>query len=346
MPRKPEYLSPTSRKLFKEDPVEYYRRYLSETRPPKFQQTQPMAAGSAFDAMVKSYLHDTLFGKGHKDSAKYDKRAIFEAEVESQNRDWAWPVGEHIFQSYLDSGALADLMIELQGAADEPRFEFDLKGEVRGSREPVSGNVNGVVLMGKPDLRFINGEGAHVIYDWKVNGYCSNSNTSPKQGYTMLRDRSSGFWQRMGAHKNSFPQLYKGMWINAGCYLESVEPDWACQLATYGWLLGEPVGSEIITGIDQIACNGAKQDLMGRPELRVSSIRMRVSEQFQYQMFESYVQLWSILQDIGTERFYFFRDLSFEESKMKCESLEREVQALQDPETPSDVRWAIESARG
>lgn len=345
MPRKPEYISPSAYKLYLEDQPEYFRRYLAEKRPPKFPQTEPMAAGSAFDAYVKAHLHGTLFGKGHKDSSKYELDAIFCAEVEAHNRDWAKPVGQYIFEAYQESGALADLMLELQQSIDEPRFEFDLKGEVRGSREPAEGMIQGVTLMGKPDLRFINAEGAHVIYDWKVNGYCGRYNTSPKPGYVQLRDGSKGFWERLGQHKNAFVQQYRGMMINTGDYLERIDSDWARQLATYGWLLGEQVGAEIITGIDQIACNGANPDLEGRPRLRIASHRMRVSQDFQYQALAGYQYLWSIIQDIGTDKFYFFRDLSFEESKLKCDSIEREVDALTDPETPSDVKWAHEIAR-
>lgn len=346
MPRKPEYLSPSAYKCYVEDPVEYFRRYLATTRPPKFPQTQPMAAGSAFDSFVKSYLHGALFGKGHKDTARYELDAIFCAEVESHNRTWAKPVGKYLFAAYQESGALADLMLELQASIDEPRFEFDLKGEVRGTREPVEGVVQGVILMGKPDLRFINSEGAHVIYDWKVNGYCSYSNTSPKPGYVQLRDGTKGFWERLGQHKNAFVQNYRGMMVNTGDYLERIEEDWARQLATYGWLLGEQVGAEIITGIDQIACNGDRPDLEGRPRLRIASHRMRVSQDFQYRALDGYQYLWGILSDIGTDKFYFFRDMSFEESKLKCDSIERETETLADPETPSDIRWAHQIARG
>lgn len=339
--RKPEYLSPSALKTFEDKPDEYFIRYLADTRTPRMPQTQPMAAGSACDAMIKSHLHGVLFGKNHKDAAKYEKKALFEAEVESQNRDWAWPVGEFLFECYQESGALADLMIELQDSIDEPRFEFDLKGEIKGTRECAYKNISGVVLMGKPDLRFINSKGAHVILDWKVNGYCGNSNTSPKPGYVMLRDKSEGFWMRKGMHKNAFVQPVHGMAINTACNLETIDPDWALQLSTYGWLLGEAVGAEIITGIEQFSCNGAKKDLMGRPAIRIASHRLRVSEEFQHAAFDKYAYLWSILQDINTDRFYFFRDLSFEESKLKCETLQAQCLAIMDPETPSDVRWAL-----
>jgi hypothetical protein len=346
MPRKPTYLSPSALDCFETDAVEYYRRYLAENRPPKFPQTMPMAAGSAFDAYVKSHLHDVIFGKGHKDSARYELRALFEAQVESHLRNWAWPVGHYIFEEYKASGALADLMIELQGAIDDPKFEFDLTGEVKGSREPVEGVIQGVTIMGKPDLHFINGEGAHVVYDWKVNGFCGKANTSPKPGYVMLRDSKYGNWQRLGAHKNAFLQRYRGIEINTAMYLEQVDPKWATQLAAYGWLLGEPVGSEVINGIDQIACRGDMQNEAGFPKLRIASHRLRVSENFQYRALDRFQYLWSLLSDIGTDKFYFFRDVSFEESKIKCESIEAETVALTDPDVPSEIKWGYEIARG
>jgi hypothetical protein len=305
-----------------------------------------MSVGSAFDAFIKSHLHDTLFGKKHKDSAKYERVALFEAQVEPHNRKWAWPAGKYVYDEYLKSGALADLMIELQGAVDDPKFEFDLTGEVKGSREPVEGMIQGVTIMGKPDLHFINGEGAHVVYDWKVNGFCGYYNTSPKPGYVMLRDSKYGDWQRLGPHKDAFIQRFRGIDINTALYLEQVDKDWATQLAAYGWLLGEPVGAEIINGIDQIACRGDDRNEAGFPKLRVASHRLRVSENFQYQALNRFQYLWSLLQDIGTDRFYFFRDVSFEESKIKCESIERETVALTDPEVPSDIKWGYEIARG
>jgi hypothetical protein len=186
--RRPEYLSPTSLALFRKDTTEFYLNYLSDNRPPRIPQNQPMSIGSAFDAYVKSYLHTALFGVGN--DPRYGFESLFEAQVEPHNRDWARDHGQYVFNQYKSAGALADLMTELRGAQGEPRFEFEAKGAVNGYREPAVKRLGEVVLMGKPDCHFINNQGAHVILDWKVNGYCSPSAHSPKPGY--IRMRSAG----------------------------------------------------------------------------------------------------------------------------------------------------------
>lgn len=69
-----------------------------------------------------------------------------------------------MFECYLKSGALSNMMIELNRAAGEPRFEFSIQGTV-------SGEVGEIPLLGRPDIFFINDQGARVIWDWKVNGF-------------------------------------------------------------------------------------------------------------------------------------------------------------------------------
>src|SRR5258708_7515052 len=107
------YLSPSSINLFYQDQDEFYLRYISAVKPPRPPQSLPMAAGSAFDAFVKSYLYEKIIGKR---DPKFDLQTLFEAQVDPQIRTESWPVGEYLFKQYQKSGALADLMIELSGA--------------------------------------------------------------------------------------------------------------------------------------------------------------------------------------------------------------------------------------
>lgn len=339
--RKPEYLSPSALALFETNQQEYYLRYISPVRPPKMLQTQPMSVGSAFDAHVKSYLHQTIYGKNHPESPKYDLRTLFEAQVESHNREWAWMAGQYVFEQYTKSGALADLMLELSKAADDPRFEFDVKGVIEGYREGITKNKMGVPLLGKPDIRFINSEGAHAIFDWKVNGFCGRFNTSPQPGYVELLEENSGYWIRKGAHKDAFITRFKGMMVNTGSYFEMYDDAWATQLATYSWLLGETVGTESIIGVDQIVCNGTKMKA-GRPLLRIAKHRSRISEQFQFKAMARYQNLWSI---VTSEPFYFFRDLSFEDSAAQCQMLDDQAKLMCDPENTSDEAWIFNISR-
>jgi hypothetical protein len=321
--------------------------YLTASRPPREPQTQPMSVGSAFDAFVKHDLHVGLFGKNHKDSGKFDRVNLFEAQVEPHNREWAKRAGEYVFKCYKECGALADLMLELNKSVSDPRFEMSIEGVVDGSREGVSGSKGGVPLLGKPDLYFINEEGAHCIVDWKVNGFCSKSATSPMPGYIKIRDAFS--WNDCKAsrgpemHKDCFPRRFCGMEINGATYLETLNDSWAAQLSTYCWLLGEPVGKEVVCGIDQIVCKprGATE---GYPFLRVATHRSLVSENYQFKILNDYQNLWSILNE---KELYFFRDLSFEASKAKCELLDTQAVELYGSAAnlTSDEIWLLDAAR-
>lgn len=351
--RKPEYISPSALRKFEENPEEYFMAYLSPVRVPRLPQTMPMAAGSAFDAHVKSFLHDVIYGKTHKDAAKYELRTLFEAQVESHNRDWAWVHGGYLFKMYTESGALADLLSELAKSADDPRFEFDLKGAVGGYREGITKHTCDAILMGKPDLRWMTEGGIHVIFDWKVNGYCGKYNTSPKPGYIQCRSWD-GCWTRGGQHKDVLPMTHKGIQINAGAFFESHEPDWAMQLATYGWLLGDNVGADMVGCVDQVACNGSRTypyshpraTIENFPVVRFASHKARISDRFQFEVLNRYQKLWSILEKINTDQFYFFQDVSFEESRLKVETLTKQCAMLADPELPDEIKATLAWSRG
>ncbi len=295
--RTPEYLSPTSVKLYAEDTEEFYFRYLSDTRIPRFPQTQPMAAGSAFDAYVKSYLHNSLFGKGH--DVRYELGTIFQEQVEEHNRDWAWEHGRLIFEEYKKSNCLADLMLELSHAVGKPRFEFTVKDD-----------INGIPLLGKPDVFFINNFGARVVYDWKVNGYCSPRTKSPMKGFVKLRTKLQSEYYP-SVHKNCQLKLVNGILINTAMCLEDGDKGWADQLAIYSWLLGEEIGSEeILFGIDQV-CGPADK-------MRFATHRLRISPEYQFNLFELIKQIWNVI-DSG----WIFRNMTEEQSKARCELLDQ-----------------------
>lgn len=335
----PTYLSPSALACFRKEPEEYYKRYLSDVRAPKIPQTQPMSVGSSFDAHLKSHLHHHLFGPNHKEAEKYKLDAIFTNQVESQNRDWAREAGEYVFRMYIESGALADLMLELKTAIDDPRFEFDVQGTVS---HGVENKVYGVPMLGKPDLHFLNEAGQHVVYDFKVNGYCGAYNLSPKPGYVQLREHNGNGWMRHNQHKDCCLLKMHGIFVNAAGYLEQIDSEWATQLASYGWLLGERVGSEFIVGIEQIVANGTKR-LGGKPVLRVASHRCRISQRFQIEAFSHYQELWSILTG---KPFHFFRDLPLADSETKCATLDKYASAAAaGAEAGSLADWALSVTR-
>lgn len=304
--------------------MEFYLKYLADNRPPKIKQTQPMSIGSSFDAYVKAYIVERLFGKRER----FELKTIFEKQVEEHNRDWAWENGRYVFECYKRSGALADLMKELEHASAEPRFEFTVQLEVRG-----------VPLLGKPDLWFITEDGLHVLIDWKVNGYCSRRAVSPKKGYLLCSDGwEAGTAPRSRSHrmphKDAHPIMVKGFTINAACFLEDVDIRWADQTSIYGWLMGEEIGSKFVTGIDQIVASPSSP----RPLLRIARHRTRVSEAYQQGLWLRVKKVWDTVQS-G----HIFDDLSREESDKRCETL-NEYHKAYNGDDPNE-KWFQEVTR-
>lgn len=326
------YLSPTSIKLWDTDPQEFYLNYLSDNRPPRFPQTQPMSIGSSFDAYVKSHLYEGLFGKGH--NPKYDFTGLFEAQVEPQHRDWALEHGKYVFGQYQSAGCLADLMSELQRANGQPRFEFDVRGAVHGYREGNTAQIHEVTMLGKPDVTFTNHAGHPVILDFKVNGYCSNWPPSPMPGYIKLRSAGKS---DHGIHKHCQPMMVHGMMINVGTFLENQNAEWAAQLAIYAWLMGEPIGSKFITAIDQIVCDKSKGVL---PQIRIAEHRGIVSEAFQKKLYDKAAMIWEVVHSD-----WIFRDMTQEDSAARCKVLDGVSEALKGDGSVND-NWFAAVTRG
>jgi len=330
-----QYLSPTSISLFYADIKEFYLNYLCEERPPRPPQTKPMSVGSSFDAYVKNYLYENLFGIGH--DPKYDFQNLFEAQVESQNRDFAKEAGDYIFDCYKKTGALGDLMLELESSIGTPRFEIEIKGIVDGYKEGVTKNIKGVVFLGKPDLFYINKNGSHVILDWKVNGYCGNYNTVPMKGYIKLRNPNNRTHGQH--HKDAHIFYHKGTLINIAHYLENLDYGWAQQLSIYAWLLGCAVGEEFIASIDQVCCNGAQRDEYNRPDLRFAEHRLRVHSDSQYMMFANAEHVWEVVHSN-----WIFRTMTEEQSQEHCQQLDDIANSLKGDGTTND-KWFNQVSR-
>jgi hypothetical protein len=304
-----KYLSPTSLMCFYKDRDDFFLRYLADQRPPRIPQNQPMAIGSAFDAYVKSYLHEKLYGKGV--DPRFDLATLFEAQVEAPQRKWAWEHGRIVFEEYKKSGTLADLILELDGAIGEPRFEAEVFGAVNGVREGVTTDIGPIPLLGKPDVYFINKEGYHVILDWKVNGYCSEWGASPMQGYVRLREVN----QETKSYNGAQFMYMGGVLVNISSYLETLNKDWATQLAIYFWLCGGEVGQKFIAAIDQIVCRKGK--------MRFAEHRMRTSDDFQWGVFAKAQHAWKCIQS-G----HVFDNLSREESDQRADTLARQYEVF------------------
>lgn len=308
--RHPKYLSPTSLAVWAENQEEYYLRYLAEHRPPRFPQTQPMSVGSSFDAYIKSDLHSKLFGG--KD-LRFEFDTIFQNQVEEHNRDWALDAGKHAFESYKTSGAMYDLFKQLEEAKSEPRFEFTIQEEIKG-----------VPILGKPDVYFTHKAGQNIILDFKVNGYCSKHPVSPKRGYIRVRDGWDNYPPSRIVdvqHKDAFPMLHEGVIINISEHFETIDEQWSTQLATYGWLCGDEVGSEFIVAIDQLAC---KPHIENKPLIRVAEHRGLLGKEFQLETMSRYSELWEIIHSN-----HIFREMSFVDSSARCEMLDIQYKAYE-----------------
>jgi hypothetical protein len=303
----PRYLSPTSIGAWDGGIENFYKRYLADNAPDREPQTQPMSVGSAFDAMAKSYLHYALYGNyGENDEYRLD--VIFENQVEEHNRSWAWDAGKRVWEVYQKSGALADLMLDLQKAGGSPRFESTIEQ-----------TIDGIPFLGKPDILYQIPKGEQsfrVVHDWKVNGYCSARGVSPKAGYLKLFDRGSSGYPKVTQHKNCQPLMSEaGIVINGATYFENVDKDWARQLSIYAWLGSTLDGGPgccqepFIAAIDQIVCRNG--------EIRVACHRGIVSASFQEGLLQKAREIWETIQS-G----YIFRELELHVSKAKQDHLD------------------------
>ena len=314
--------------VYDTDPDEFYLRYLADERPPRQAQTQPMSIGSAFDAYAKSALHQCLFGKGV--DPEYDLEALLAKQVESQHLDWARQHGKYVFEQYRQAGCFGGLLTEMREAQGDPRFEFEIRGEVHGLKD---GQIRGVTLLGRPDVHYVNKEGCTVILDFKVNGYCSNRPQSPLAGYVNLRAAGR---TNLGQHRDAQLMMHRGMIININRFLEGADKTWAKQLAVYGWLTGCPVGSDFLVGIDQISCSPT---VGGLPSIRIAEHRTRVGPQFQWDTFNHACDIWEVVHSD-----HLFRDKDREASAAHAAMLDRRCKDLRGDAAPHEV-WFSQSTR-
>lgn len=283
-----KHLSPTAIRLWRENKEEFFLKYISGIQLPKIPQNQAMAAGAAFDAYVKAEIIKCLFAR------VWDG---FEIQVEPQNRDYGRQAGSELLDSYKRSGAFGDLMLDLRDAVGEPRFEFELRTQ-----------INGIDFFCKPDVYFVTRDGAHIILDFKVNGFVSGRG-SPAPGYIKCRDgwdhalikasKSHG-----SAHPSAQVMRVNGIMINGARM--GISLDWDMQTTIYAWCVGEPIGGDFIVAIEQ---------LVGNPT-RCASHRARIARDFQLALWTEIKEIWEI-----TNSDWVFRDLTKAESKEKCELL-------------------------
>lgn len=308
-----KHISPSSLSKFETDTDTFYLNAMAEPKPPRSPQQGPASVGSAFDAYVKSELINRLTGIDTFES-------LFETQVEKQHQDFAREAGKWVMDSYVHSGAFGELWEMLEGCKGEPQFEFDAGTE-----------IDGIPIFGKPDCRFVHRGGAHVILDWKVNGYMTNTAVSPKKGFAIVRDGLG--WPKPSRNDGKSHTLYKpkeflGLQVNE-FFMEQISIDWADQIAMYGWMMGEPIGSEeLVVCIDQVvgkaAKDGDKKGLAaGKPQLRFASHRNRISAAHQHGLVSRLKIMWKAAQS-G----HVFLNLDRKANDAQCEKLDQQATSM------------------
>lgn len=284
--RRPAYLSPSSISKWTLDPNAYYIKYLSDCKMKDEPQTDAMSVGSAFDAYVKSFLYEHLFGKPSKpgNDASFEKDKIFEEQVQPHNRDFARGAGEHLFNTYRQLGALDQLMLDLGRSKGPPRFEMDIRGSASFGK---NGVIKSIPFRVKPDLCYVNEHDATVIFDWKVNGYCAKGGVSPMQGFVRARRSGKLNW----THDECKLETHKGLLVNVLKGLEGYNEEWARQCAVGGWMFGQDVGAQFVVCIHQLACRPG----VGKPNITVAEHVGFVTKEFQESTFEAAAAMWDAI---------------------------------------------------
>ena len=323
-----EALSPTSLKLFWADPEMWYIRYLAEPRLPRSAQAKPASVGSAFDAMIKNLLFKRFYPNIIvNEHHPFSTVKLLEAQVEPQNREWATEQGLHCLTQYNASGALADLLLETTNLHKLPVFEFR-------AREKISLRSLEVPILGIPDMSYHrSADSPLTILDWKVNGYCSKSITSPAIGFVKCRDGWSYAEAKPSrtankSHPKAFPRNVDGVMMSS-VPLEETNEDWAAQETTYAWLLGVPPGGKFYCAIEQLCGYPNGQ---AKPDIRVASFRATVSDGYQEHLIGKYVTCWHAYMT-G----HIFVTESREASDLKCKMLDGLCTSLMtgDPASPA-----------
>ena len=302
--RKPKALSPSALARWEDRREEFYKIYCSEVRTDREPQVNYMAVGSAFDAFVKSAIHCAVFGDAQNKGSDFEFQTLFEKQVEPHIRDDVLERATFLWDGYQKTGAYSNLLASIMQSDFAPEMEFK-----------VYSKINGVPIMGYPDLRYVTKELVHVITDWKVNGAYSAHGVSPVQGYKVARSIKKDQIKEE-THKKYVPKTFRDVEVNANC-LSDFSPDWATQLTMYAWCLGEPAGSEdYVIRMEQLACRRGKSGLNVKYATHMSQITGR----FQMDVMRRLVECWACI-----EREHIFTDLTLEESKEHCELVDNRL---------------------
>lgn len=309
--RQREYLSPSQLIKWESRPEEYYLLYLADSRVPREPQTEPMAIGTAFDIEVKNSLHRWATGRGITGSLYAEaglEDMVYARQVENPlHRASVRRLGPVLLQAYKDSGAYQDLTMEIGG-------DLVMEGEGTGELE----GLPGVKWKYFPDIRFRDAGGTPMVLDWKVNGYYSNSNVSPKAGFVKVRDGWIGGERSRGngaAHKDASVVRWGkgGVVVNAN--RDQIDYDWNTQLMIYAVGCYGRDALPFVVGIEQLACKTI--GLNGDRLPRIASHRWTVTKADIDHLYERVNRMLDVISSD-----WVFRHLSRDDSKRLQDDLE------------------------
>lgn len=305
--RKPTALSPSALARFEDRREEFYRIYCSPVKTPRNPQVNYMAVGSAVDAYVKSSIHSAVYGDASTKGTPFEFQTLFEKQVEPHIRDDVLETSTILWEIYQKTGAYGNLLTDILSSPYAPEMEFK-----------VSTEINGVPIMGYPDLRYVTKELVHVICDWKVNGSYSRHGVSPVPGYKVCLSLSKDGKVKEEVHKKYSEKVFRDVTISSNC-LSDFSPDWATQLTMYAWCLGEVPGSEdYVIRMEQFACRPNKKD--GGLNVKVATHMGQISGRFQMDVTRRLVECWRCI-EIG----HIFTDMTLEESLEHCELVDQRL---------------------
>lgn len=270
-----EFLSPSALAQFEEDPVDFYLRRMSSVPAPKIPQTLAMAAGSAFDALVKAAL-----AKQIPDHRPIEASVLLVNQVEPQHRDEATKIGLKLMSAYKRLGCLKALLEEGILECDPQCDNIEVPDT---HRELLGRRVAGIPIKGHPDARGATKDEVPIpwILDWKVTGAEGNSG-SVHPGWKRLYDTNDAMAYRLHPHPRHEEPL------------DTLNLRWASQLATYRWLLQTGTArcegfKDARVAIDQIVVTEGR--------VRVAQIRTVVTGEFQVQLRQRYVTAWEKIRE-------------------------------------------------
>lgn len=248
------YISPSTYNVLRSCEMATYYIKMSGKQIEKEPQTEQMALGSAFDSHIKAEIAQRL---GLKNNLK----------------DLLKSVDPHMTHMIKFAKAIADTYI-YYGALDK-LLEVGIK-TVESKSYKVMKNSKGevdFVLFGYPDAELSNLR----PHDWKVGGWGSKTNRSPKPGYIdyIVPDA-----------KDFMKFTSKGKHKSYGIPFEAINEDWAVQLLMYGWFChGYTEGATY---------HGSLHQVILQPDNRVciAFYDTYISKEFAKQVYDNCVGIW------------------------------------------------------